>query len=213
MRTPTAPSCHRPRTTGDPGLRLVGAAPDHPQLADLARRPWLLRVDSWTLKIRPSAPSDLAAVAAMHRRCSARSLLERYRAGGRAPAVVALDALVRTPLTFLAETAEGDVVAVATAARDPRHSPHSAEVGMLVEDGWQRLGIGTELAGHLAGAARVAGFTEIVAYPGPETGPVQRLMIRVGRTRMVPDDDMHLHTVLPEGAGLGLGAVRERLAG
>ncbi len=212
MRSTTA-SSFRSRIPGDPGLRVVGADPARPELAELSRRPWLLRVDASTLKIRPSAAADLAAVAGMHRRCSARSLLERYRAGGRPPAVIALDAQVRNPLTFVAEAVDGDVVAVATAARDPRHSPHSAEVGILVEDGWQRLGIATELMGHLAGAALVAGFTEIVAYPGPEPAAAQRLLIRVGRTRMVPDDDMHLHTALPEGASLGLGAVRERLAG
>lgn len=213
MRTPSATSCHRPRTPGDPGLRLVGAAPRHCDLAALARQPWFLRVDSATLKIRPGGPADLAAVAALHRRCSARSLLERYRAGGRPPAVLALDAMLRGPLTFVAETAAGDVVALATAARDQRHGRFSAEAGLLVEDGWQRLGIATELTSHLAGAALVAGFTEIIGYPGPESAAAQRLMIGVGRTRMVPDDDMHLHTVLPEGAGLGLGAVRERLAG
>lgn len=41
----------------------------------------------------------------------------------------------------------------------------------------------------------------------------QRLMVEVGRTRMVPDIDMHLHTYLPDSARLGLGAVRQRLAG
>jgi len=39
-------------------------------------------------------------------------------------------------------------------------------------------------------------------------------MSGIGRTRAVTaEDGVHLHTALPEGAGLGIGAVRERLAG
>jgi hypothetical protein len=38
-------------------------------------------------------------------------------------------------------------------------------------------------------------------------------MLDIGRTRVVPDVDLHLHTHLPESAALGLGSVRRRLAG
>jgi GNAT superfamily N-acetyltransferase len=84
---------------------------------------------------------------------------------------------------------------------------------VLVEDAWQQRGVGGELLSHLAGVAQVAGFNELIAYPATAVPTVQRLMLEVGRTRMVPDADAHLHTYLPETATLGLGSVRQRLAG
>jgi GNAT superfamily N-acetyltransferase len=97
--------------------------------------------------------------------------------------------------------------------RDRVHNEYCVVAGLLVEDGWQRLGIGSELIGHLAGVAQVAGYRELIAYPATALHAAQRLMIEVGRTRMVPDTEAHLHTYLSEASSLGLGSVRQRLAG
>jgi GNAT superfamily N-acetyltransferase len=184
------------------------------ELVELARAPWTTRIGFQPILIRPSSAWDLAAVAQMHTRCSPRSLLDRYRHGGRPPAVGAVDRALRNPLSFVALTRQGDVVAVGSLARDPHHAATCAEVGVLVEDSWQKRGLGSELTAHLAGAAQVAGFTELIAYPATAVPAVQRLMLEIGRTRVVPQSgDMHLHTYLAEGATLGLGSVRERLAG
>jgi L-amino acid N-acyltransferase YncA len=164
--------------------------------------------------VRQSTPWDLSAVAQMHARCSARTLLDRYRRGGRPPAVMAIERALRNPLSYVAITRDGKVVATASITPDRRHASHCAEANVLVEDGWQRKGLGTELAAHLAGVAQVQGFTELIAYPATAVPSAQRLMIEIGRTRVVPEaGDLHLHTYLPEGATLGLGSVRERLAG
>jgi GNAT superfamily N-acetyltransferase len=208
MRTST--SCIRAVPTGDPGY--VRRTEDS-HLAGLVRQPWTLRVGRQPLIVRPSSARDLAAVAQMHSRCSARSLLDRYRFGGRPPAVAALDQTLRKPYSIVAATAEGEVVATGSLDRDQVHNHFCVEVGLLVEDRWQRLGIGSELMTHLAGVAQVAGFHELIAYPATATAAVHRLMVEVGRTRMVPDADTHLHTYLPESATLGLGSVRQRLAG
>ena len=208
MRTST--SCLRALPTGDPGSP---RRPEDRQLADLIRQPWTLRVGRTPLLVRPAGPRDLAGVARMHSRCSARSLLDRYRSGGRPPAVAALDNALRQPYAIVAGTAEGEVVASGSLTPDAAHSSFCVEVGLLVEDGWQRLGIGSELMSHLAGVAHVAGYHELIAYPATATVAVQRLMVEVGRTRMVPGSETHLHTYLPESATLGLGSVRQRLAG
>ncbi len=205
--------------TSNPCLRALPEPPDDPRPAvpsphrGLVRQPWTLRIGADTLLVRPSSARDLAAVAQMHRRCSARSLLDRYRCGGRAPAVAALDQALRRPHSVVAVNATGEVVAVGSLDRDPTHNHLSAEVGLLVEDRWQRMGIGGELMSHLAGVAQIVGFHELIAYPATAVPAVQRLMIEVGRTRMVPDVDLHLHTYLPDSATLGLGSVRQRLAG
>jgi GNAT superfamily N-acetyltransferase len=183
------------------------------ELAGLIREPWVLRVGRQPLLVRPSSARDLAAVARMHSRCSARSLLDRYRCGGRPPAVAALDQALRQRYSIVAVTAEGDVVAAGGLVRDRTHSHFCAEVGLLVEDRWQGLGIGGDLMTHLAGMAQVAGYRELIAYPATALATVQRLMIDIGRTRQVPDTELHLHTYLSETATLGLGSVRQRLAG
>lgn len=197
----------------------ASCAPGDPRRAELddltalARQPWTLRIRCQPVIVRPSSERDLAAVAQMHRRCSARSLLDRYRRGGRPPPIGAMEPALRNPRSYVAVTARGSVIATASVRRDPLHHPLCAETGLLVEDGWQRRGIGGELMTHLAGVAQIAGFTELIAYPATATVVAQRLMIEVGRTWVVPDANVHLHTYLQHGAALGLGAVRQRLAG
>jgi GNAT superfamily N-acetyltransferase len=204
------PTCVPALPAGDPG---EPQRVENTDLLDLTRSPWTLRVGRTPLMVRPSFPRDLAAVAQMHSRCSARSLLDRYRAGGRPPAVAALDASLRSRDSIVVAKADGAIVATAELKRDRLHNHLCAEVGLLVEDSWQRLGIGAELMTHLAGAAQVAGYHELIAYPATAVHAAQRLMVDVGRTRMVPGADAHLHTYLPESATLGLGSVRQRLAG
>jgi GNAT superfamily N-acetyltransferase len=207
-------TCTRSRPYGDPRAHTAAQAFRRADLADLAEAPWRVRVGRETLTIRRSVPQDLAGVAHMYRRCSARTLLDGYRLGGRPPSVVRIDSTLREPLAFVAQSALGAVVAVAFAARDPWHSTLSAAATVVVEDDWQGLGLGSELASHLAGSALVTGYAELIGYPGPAVPEVQRLMSGVGRTRVVSEAGVvHLHTSLPEGAGLGIGAVRVRLAG
>jgi GNAT superfamily N-acetyltransferase len=192
---------------------LQDGARQHAALIPLVRQPWSLRAGSANLIIRPAQSRDLEAVATMHARCSARSLLDRYRTGGRGPSVTALHRQLRRPLSFVAATPRGAVLAFAVAGIDANHGRDSAEIGLLVEDEWQRIGIGRELLVHLAGAAAVCGYTELVAYTATSVVPMQRLLFEVGRPRVVVDPEhSHLHLTLPESAALGLGAVRERLA-
>jgi GNAT superfamily N-acetyltransferase len=182
-------------------------------LVPYIQRPWLLPVRSTSLQVRPAVPGDLQALAAMHSRCSARSLLDRYRAGGRGASVAALQRQLRRPLAFVAVTPRGAVVAFGIAAIDSNHSRDSAEIGLLVEDGWQGVGIGRELLAHLAGAAAVCGYRELIAYTATSVVPMQHLLVEVGHCRVVGDvTHSHLHTSLPESAALGLGSVRDRMA-
>ena len=194
--------------------------PDDPErvvrheLVDLALAPWVTRVGVEPVAVRVAGPRDLTAVAQMHSRCSARSLLDRFHSGGRPPSPAALDAALRAPYTFVAVTTSRRVVATATVRRDTRHGQGCAEVGLLVEDAWQRRGLGADLSVHLAGVAQVFGFTELIAYPATAVSAAQGLMLDIGRTRMVPGAaEQHLHTYLSDESALGLGSVRERLAG
>ncbi|SDI92577.1 L-amino acid N-acyltransferase YncA [Frankineae bacterium MT45] len=193
--------------------RSAMAARRHAGLVDLVPHPWLLRVERTTLTIRPVHPRELSAVAAMHSRCSPRTLLDRFRTGGKGPSVLAMDQMVRSSLSFVAATSRGEIVAMAVAEPDRLHSGDAADVGVLVEDKWQGKGIGRELLSHLAGAALVHGYSELITYTATSAADAQRLLLEIGATRVVNDRQRpHLHTYLPESAALGLGAVRERLA-
>ena len=212
MRT-AASTCTQRNNPNEPDVARV----EMTELLGMSRQPWTARLGfrpADAVYVRPTTAWDLAAVARMHARCSARSLLDRYRSGGRPPAVAALDRALRNPLSFVAFSREGDAVATAVLRRDQAHTATCAEISVLVEDAWQQRGLGSELAAHLAGVARVAGYTELISYPATAVAAVQRLMVEVGRTRVVPEQrDMHLHTYLADNATLGLGSVRERLAG
>jgi GNAT superfamily N-acetyltransferase len=207
-----------PRIESSRGFR--DGSPRHAPLAPLVRQPWMLRVGATTLTVRGADPRDLEGVASMHGRCSAQSLLERYRLGGRAISVPAMQWMLRRPLSFVAVAGDGAVRGMGVAAVDSYHGvgTHlggaSAEVGLLVEDEWQGLGIGGELMIQLAGGALVCGYTELVAYTATSVERSRRLLMEIGMTREVIDaEHPHLHAKLPEAAALGLGAVRVRLAG
>ena len=169
------------------------------------RAPWILYLDGAVLTVRGAGPHDLPGVALMHGRCSAKSLLDRYRAGGRAAAIIVLDRQVRDPLSFVVTTDNGRVVALARVAQDATHGFGSGEISLLVEDDWQRIGIGRTLLRHVAAAAALSNYRQLISYPGTTASTVQRLMSSIGTTRLMTDGQRHLHTALPENAKLGLG--------
>jgi N-acetylglutamate synthase-like GNAT family acetyltransferase len=160
-----------------------------------ARAPWFLHIDGTVLTVRGATARDLPGVALMHRRCSAKSLLDRYRTGGRPPAILVLDGQLREPLSFVATTEDGQIVATARLAAEAERAM-SAEVALLVEDQWQRLGIGRALLRHCAAAAASSGYRQLVAYPGTTPGVVQQLMSGIGTTRSVSLAPRQLRTVL-----------------
>jgi GNAT superfamily N-acetyltransferase len=173
--------------------------------AETARAPWLLYLDGTALIVRGARLQDLPGVARMHARCSAKSLLDRYRIGGRAPAIIVLDRHLRDPLSFVVTAQDGRIVGLARIAPDAAHPFGSAEVSMLVEDNWQGLGVGRALLGHSAAAAALANYRQLIAYPGTTAAMIQRLMAAIGTTRLTTDVPRHLHTALAENARLGLG--------
>jgi GNAT superfamily N-acetyltransferase len=155
----------------------------------LARMPWGLPTGAGELRVRGALPADLPAVARMHGRCSGETLLQRYQRGGRPPALPALDELLRTPLVVVVRTPGGEVVAMASADRPvtaPGRAPEASrtmQLGLVVEDGWQELGIGRRLAGHVAASAQLLGCRELVADVVAQGLPVRRVLDGIGPTR------------------------------
>ncbi|MFE1348812.1 GNAT family N-acetyltransferase [Streptomyces sp. NPDC058757] len=112
------------------------------------------------ITVRRADQRDLAAARAMHDRCSARTLSLRYH-GPVGDADRYLDHLLspRFGRTLAVQTASGRLVALGHLLWDGDET----EVALLVEDDWQRRGIGSELLGRLVSMAEEAGCESVYA--------------------------------------------------
>ncbi|GAA1957713.1 GNAT family N-acetyltransferase [Kitasatospora viridis] len=130
------------------------------------------------LTVRRADPQDRAAALAMHRRCSTETLRRRYH-GPVADADRYVDHLLdpRHGQTLAVHTRDGDIVALAHLLWDD----DSAELAVLVEDAWQRHGLGLDLLRRMAALAARAGVATVYAVTQAGNtaliGAMQRLEI------------------------------------
>ncbi|MFF2412139.1 GNAT family N-acetyltransferase [Streptomyces sp. NPDC058092] len=112
------------------------------------------------ITVRRADRSDLGAALAMHDRCSEQTLRLRYHGPVR-DADRYLDHLLspRFGRTLAGQTASGRLVALGHLLWDGDET----EVALLVEDEWQRRGIGSELLGRLVALAIEAGCESVYA--------------------------------------------------
>ncbi|MFJ9589114.1 GNAT family N-acetyltransferase [Streptomyces acidicola] len=112
------------------------------------------------IKVRRADTDDLDAAKAMHARCSARTLGLRYH-GPVGDADRYLNHLLspRFGRTLAVQTASGKIVGLGHLLWDGDET----EVALLVEDAWQRRGIGSELLGRLVTMAAEAGCASAYA--------------------------------------------------
>jgi GNAT superfamily N-acetyltransferase len=112
------------------------------------------------ISVRRAGPEDLAAALAMHERCSAATLSLRYH-GPVAEADRYLTHLLspRFGRSLAVETASGRLVALGHLLWDGEEN----EVALLVEDDWQRRGIGAALLRRLVEMAAEAGRGSVYA--------------------------------------------------
>ncbi|MFJ2305248.1 GNAT family N-acetyltransferase [Streptomyces sp. NPDC087787] len=112
------------------------------------------------ITVRRAGAGDLAAAREMHGRCSVRTLGLRYH-GPVGDADRYLDHLLspRFGRTLAARTASGRIVGLGHLLWDGDET----EVALLVEDAWQRRGVGGELLGRLVAMAVEAGCASVYA--------------------------------------------------
>ncbi|MEU1592115.1 GNAT family N-acetyltransferase [Streptomyces sp. NPDC005708] len=112
------------------------------------------------ITVRRADTSDLQAAKEMHARCSARTLGMRYHGPvGDADRYLRHLLSPRFGRTLAVQTASGRVVGLGHLLWDGDET----EVALLVEDEWQRRGIGTELLGRLVAMAVEAGCENVYA--------------------------------------------------
>jgi len=119
--------------------------------------------------IRALQPSDLPAVAEMFHRLSALSRIRRFFSPTESGPAWELNYLANADgcdrlvlVAQIAESCDSEIVGVARYHRIGPASPIEehchADVAVVVEDGWQRHGLGHRLMAHLAVAARHEGI-------------------------------------------------------
>jgi GNAT superfamily N-acetyltransferase len=124
--------------------------------------------------VRPATAADLPALGALAERCSFDTLYRRFHGATGTPLRRELARVAATPThdhrSWVA-VAEGEVRGVATLAVG---RSGEAEVAFLVEDEWQRRGLGRALARRVNSEARRAGYGRITALVQADNDRVVR---------------------------------------
>lgn len=144
--------------------------------------------DGAGIVLRTGRQSDADAVAALHQRCSMPTLFARYHAGVRTVPRRWLHRLLSPPRgsTVLAVCGH-DVIGVGQLIG--MTTPDLAEVSLLIEDDWQRKGVGTALLAHLAAMARGSGFDHLIGWCLPAEDALIRTGTRAGLASSVRTED------------------------
>ena len=155
------------------------------------------------ITVRRVDQSDLEAARAMHERCSDRTLSMRYH-GPVGDAGRYLNHLLspRYGRTLAVQTTSGRLVALGHLLWDGDET----EVALLVEDDWQRRGIGAELLGRLVALAVEAGCESVYAV----TQSSNTAMVAAMRGLGLPLDYQIEEGTLVVTARLGATAARPR---
>lgn len=173
--------------------------------------------DGSLVQIRPPAPSDRAALSALHDRVSQRSRYLRYFSLSRRSAEQYVDTVLAPhsgDLPGLVAILDGELVAVASYER--LSTAEAAEVAFLVDDLHQGLGIATLLLETLGAAAAQRGVDRFVAEVLPENAHMLEVFSTAGYavSRRFADGVVHIEFPLaPTEVLLEKIAERERAAG
>ncbi|WP_282692160.1 GNAT family N-acetyltransferase [Streptomyces sp. CC208A] len=130
------------------------------------------------ITVRRADQRDLPAARAMHDRCSARTLGLRYHGPvGDADRYLGHLLSPRFGRTLAVQTASGRLVALGHLLWDGDET----EVALLVEDDWQRRGIGSELLGRLVAMAEEDGCESVYAVTQASNTGMVAAMRALGR--------------------------------
>jgi RimJ/RimL family protein N-acetyltransferase len=150
-------------------------------------RPIVLR-DGVTLQLRPIRPDDEPRLVALFHRLSARTVYQRFfRTYTRLPDdwyhhFANVDYQTRLALVAEERTASGSLIH-AVARYEPGERADTAEIAIVVEDGWQGRGLGPVMLDALLAAAEARGRRRFTADVLADNRPVLRLLSRLAEIR------------------------------
>jgi len=134
--------------------------------------------DGASLQLRPLEPRDGALLVKLFYRLSPETVYRRFLSplpDPYRPEMRRLLDLDHRDREALAAISDGEVVAVARYARDA-NDPRTAEIAIVVEDGWQHRGLGRSLTRRLAALARRRGIASFHAIMLGDNRAAARLL-------------------------------------
>lgn len=151
-----------------------------------------------TVTIRAFRPSDHARLGRMFARLSPTTVYRRFAAP--APTAAArllafLTAANRPERYALVAVAGGEIVGVASYDRE--QAGDTAEVALLIEDAWQRRGLGRGLLIALGAAARRQGLTALTARVQGDNRAALALALNTARGVRVELDTGEYRLTIP----------------
>jgi len=81
-------------------------------------------------------------------------------------------------LSLIGETLEGPKSRIVAMAQYAVYEPIVAELAVVVDDAWQRQGLGLDMLGRLAEHAARAGLSALTGFVLPDNGPMLKLLAR-----------------------------------
>lgn len=167
----------RARALVELDARLAEVVPGHGGSRIPREREVLTLPQVGEITVRRADERDVPAARRLHARCSAGTLARRYH-GPVSDADRYLPHLLnpRHGHTLAAETPDGELVALGHLLWDGEES----EVAVLVEDAWQRRGMGTQLLRRLTALAAEAGSGTVYAVMQASNTPMTAALRRLG---------------------------------
>jgi ribosomal protein S18 acetylase RimI-like enzyme len=140
--------------------------------------------DGRPIEIRAVRPNDKDDMLVAIGRTSTESLRRRFFVVKRGFSQKEIDFFVRIDfrdhVALIALADEDGRPTIVGGGRYVVVEPGSAEVAFIVIDGYQGQGIGSHLMRHLAGIARDAGLTELIAEVLPENTAMRKVFSKFG---------------------------------
>lgn len=176
----------------DARVVVYGKDTDRADLPKLAIRPYPTRYekrvtlkDGSAITVRPIRPEDEPLLVNFHHTLSERTVYMRYFHWMKLEQRTAHERLTRMcfldydrQMAFVAQSEEGQIVAVGRLVKS--HVAEDAELAVIVSDGFQQRGIGTEVVRQLVDFARAEKLPRITATVLFENRPMQKVFERLG---------------------------------
>ncbi|XMG36809.1 GNAT family N-acetyltransferase [Amycolatopsis bartoniae] len=163
--------------------------------ADVSRPAVATCADGTSIVLRQGLPGDADGVFALHERCSAETLFHRYHTGMRTVPRRWLHRLLVPPrgMSLLAVCGR-EVIGLGQLIPG---TGEIAEISLLVDDAWQRKGVGTALMARLAVIAAARGHRRLMAVSLPGRNGILRTAVRAGLAPDQPEEEGLLRITIP----------------